>query len=151
MNTKDKSRLGLPFLWIVGLALLAVPRAILHDLHLIEGETFVNFLLVVVPLAVWIAVAVRARVPSPFLTLLVVGALYGVLLAGVHQVLWETGMDGASPSLGGNLAGRLSPASEGLLLRSFAVVSSLFTGVLAGAITGLIAWGGQRALGMRAR
>jgi hypothetical protein len=128
-------RFGLPLPVLAGLALLAVPRAVLHDLKIIHEGTAVNLLLVAVPLLVWIVVVVTARVPAPFLTLLAVGAIYGVGLAIVHQVFWN--VDG---HLGGNLTGRLSPAAEAVIIRMFAAVSSLFTGLLTGAVTGLIAW-----------
>jgi hypothetical protein len=127
--------LGLPLILLAGLALLAVPRAVLHDLEIIHEGTAVNALLVAVPLLVWIVVVVRARVPRPFFTLLAVGAMYGVCLVVVHQMLWDVDAD-----LGGNLAGRLSPAAEEAVVRLFAAVSSLFTGLLTGAVTGLAAW-----------
>lgn len=132
--------LGLPWLAIIGLALLGAPRVVLHDLHLIHEGTFVNLLLVVVPVIVWIVVTVAARVPHPFLTLLAIGAAYGVVLAVVHQVLWHVSFGGEPPALGGNLAG-LPPAAQETIMRVFAAFSSLFTGVVIGAITGLIAWG----------
>ncbi len=53
--------LGLRWCVLVGLALLAVPRAVLHDLEIIHEGTAVNALLVAVPLLIWIVVVVRAR------------------------------------------------------------------------------------------
>ncbi|WP_248305381.1 hypothetical protein [Agromyces sp. H66] len=132
--------LGLSFLAIVGLALLAVPRVVLHDLHLIDEGTFVNALLVFVPLVVWIAVVLWRRVPNPFLTLLVVGACYGVFLAAVHLLLWNVAMAGNEPALGGNLVD-VDPTVQAFVFRAYTVVSSLFTGLIAGAVTGLVAWG----------
>lgn len=132
--------LGLHWLAIIGLALLGVPRVILHDLALVHEQTFVNLVLVVAPLAIWVLVAVVRRVPHPFLTLLVVGAVYGVLLVITHQVLWGVAFADAPPQLGGNLA-TLSPEAQALITRGFAAVSGLFTGLVVGAISGLIAWG----------
>lgn len=132
--------LGLSFLAIVGLALLAVPRVVLHDLGVIEEGTFVNALLVFVPPVVWIAVVLWRRVPNPFVTLLVVGACYGVFLAAGHLLLWEVAMAGNEPALGGNLA-EVDPTVQAFILRVFTAVSSLFTGLIVGAIAGLIAWG----------
>ena len=133
-------RLGLSLPWIVGLALLAVPRVVLHDLGIIEEGTFVNGVFVFVPPAVWVAVAVGKRVPRPFVTLLCVGAIYGVLLAVGHQMLWHVSFGDDAPALGGNLSG-LDPAVQTVLIRVFAGISSLFTGVLVGAVAGLVAWG----------
>ncbi len=132
--------LGLPVPAVIGLALLAAPRVVLHDLDVIHEGTFVNALFVFVPPAVWIAVALWKRVPNPFLTLLVVGLFYGVILAAGHQLLWNSAFGGNPPALGGNLSD-LDPATQSAVLRLFAAISSVFTGVIVGAITGLVAWG----------
>lgn len=129
---------GLPLVVVVGLALLAVPRVILHDLDLVHEGTFVNLLLVLVPLIVWLAVVLRARVGRPFTTLLAVGGVYGVLLAVTHQLLWNMGLDGGDLQLGGNLAG-LSPGAQEGVFRVAGVFSSLFTGLVVGAVTGTVA------------
>ncbi|MEU8247857.1 hypothetical protein [Nonomuraea sp. NPDC048916] len=133
-----RDRLGLPASAVWGLALLGVPRVIAHDLRL--AGPVVNALLVFVPIAVWAAVVLWKRVPNAFVTLLAVGAAYGVLLAVTHQVLWESSFDGGPPSLGGNLAGALPPAMEDLVLRIFALGSSLATGVGVGAAVGAVTW-----------
>jgi hypothetical protein len=145
MQKQGSHALGLSWIALIGLTLLAVPRVILHDLDIIKEGTFVNLLFVLVPPIIWIAVVLAVQVPKPFLTLLVVGLLYGVFLAAGHQLLWDQSV-GDAPSLGGNLEGRLSPGIEEFVIRMFAVVSSLFTGALVGAIAGLIAWGASRLL-----
>jgi len=155
MNTHDKAlrrrpTLGLPMTALAGLALLALPRAVLHDLHVIEEGTFVNAALVFVPPIVWIAVAVAKRLPNPFVTLLVVGAFYGVFLAVCHQLLWDANWRGDPPRLGGTM-GDLAPGTESLILRTFTAVGSLFTGLIVGAICGLIAWGVGRLVGATRR
>lgn len=140
-GTAHRSRaLGMPIVALIGLALLAVPRVVLHDLGLVQERTFVNGLLVFVPPLIWIGVVLLLRVRAPFLALLVVGAFYGVFLAIGHQVLWDIAWGENPPALGGNLAG-LDPTVQSFILRFFAAVSSLFTGVIVGAIAGLIAWG----------
>lgn len=135
-----RSALGLPLIAIIGLALLAAPRVPLHDLGIIEEGTFVNSLFVFVPPVIWIAVAVLKRVPNPLLTLLTIGLFYGVVLALGHQILWAESFGDDPPQLGGNLAD-LDPSLEAIIIRSFAAVSSIFTGVIVGAISGLVAWG----------
>ncbi|MUL43805.1 hypothetical protein FZ103_22000 [Streptomonospora sp. PA3] len=139
-------RPGLPWWGVLGLAALGVPRAVAHDLDLVGPA--VNAVLVFGPVAVWIAVAVLGRVPRPLLALLAVGAVYGVLLGVVHQVLWTQGL-GGPPRLGGNLAGALDPTVEAALLRAAAFVSSVATGVLVGAVSGAIAWALARLLPRR--
>ncbi|MET0423025.1 MAG: hypothetical protein ABW046_04085 [Actinoplanes sp.] len=126
-------RTSLPWPVLLLLALLALPRAVLHDLHVIDERTAVNLLLAVVPPLIWIVVVVAARVTRPFPALLVVGGLYGVLLAAVHQILWSR-----------NLADRPVTDLPEFVLRTFAAVSSLFTGLLVGAVAGLLAWAARR-------
>lgn len=135
-----RADLGLSFIAIMGLALLGAPRVVLHDLDLIPEGTPLNALLVFLPPAMWIAVVLWKRVPNPFVTLVAVGAVYGVILALGHQVLWSTNFGDDPPQLGGNLAD-LDPTLQAAILRLFAAISSLFTGVIVGAVTGLIAWG----------
>lgn len=139
-SASRRRRLGLPLVALIGLALLAVPRVVLHDLDLIAEGTPLNALFVFVPVIIWIVVAWSARVPNPFLTLLVVGAFYGLFLALGHQLLWNVNVDGAGPQLGGNLTD-IDPGLQAVIFRVFASVSSLFTGVIVGAVSGLIAWG----------
>ncbi|WP_193103959.1 hypothetical protein [Brachybacterium sp. FME24] len=129
----------LPLLALVGLALLGVPRVVLHDLDILQEGTLPNALFVALPLLIWIAVVLWRRVPRPLLTLLAVGAIHGVLLALTHQLLWNVSLAGDVPQLGGNLAG-LDPTLESVIIRGFAAISSLVTGVVIGALTGLLAW-----------
>lgn len=135
-----RRRLGLPLVAIIGLALLAAPRVILHDLGMIHEGTAINALFVFLPPVVWIVVALAARVPHPFVTILAMGICYGVLLALGHQLMWGIHVGDNPPRLGGNLAG-LDPTIQAVVLRSFAVLSSLVTGTVVGAVTGLVAWG----------
>jgi hypothetical protein len=130
--------LGLSAPALVGLALLAVPRVVLHDLDLITEGTFVNGLFVFVPLVVWVAVAVAARVPNPLATLTVVGAVYGVFLALVHQLLWSAAVE-------------LPATVSEPFARGSAVVASLVTGTVVGAICGAVAWALARLLAARRR
>lgn len=118
----------------------------MHDLGLIQEGTFANALLVFAPVLVWVLVAVVRRVPNPFLTLLSVGATYGVLLGIAHQVFWGANLGDNPPRLGGNLSD-LAPGAQEVLFRGFTMISSLFTGVIVGAIAGLVAWGASRITG----
>lgn len=142
--------LGLPFAALLGLALLAAPRVLLHDLGVIDERSLVNLLLVVIPPVAWIVVAVWAKVPNPFLTLLVTGACYGVLLAGIHQLFWEQAFNGSPPALGGNFSS-LDIGVRRTIPRIAAVFSSMFTGVAIGAITGLVAWAVTKVAGQRTK
>lgn len=138
VDAKARLRFGLPAWLLVVLALLGAPRVILHDLRIADGSGIVPAVLAVVPAMVWIYVAERAKVPSPLTTLLVVGGLYGVVLALVHNLLWSRAFT-SEPALGGAFEGRLDPVAEELLLRAAASVSSLVTGLVVGLICGLVA------------
>lgn len=113
---------------------------VLHDLGLIHEGTFVNAVLVFIPPLLWIGVAAALRIRRPFLTLLSVGAVYGALLALIHQLFWHQAFPGGTPSLGGNLAD-LDPVLQEVIMRSFAVVPGIVTGLLVGAVCGLLAAG----------
>ncbi|SDT78567.1 hypothetical protein [Actinoplanes derwentensis] len=130
MTSSLKTTFWLP----AALGLLAAPRAVLHDLELIEPETGLNAALVFVPLIVWIVVAVRTEA-GPFRLLLPTGLAYGTYLAVIHNLLWD-----GQARLGGNLSGRLSGPAEELALRATMSVSSLVTGVLVGAACGAVTW-----------
>jgi hypothetical protein len=107
---------------------------VLHDLGVVEEGTFVNALLVFVPPACWIAAVLWRRPPRPFLSMLVVGVLYGVFLAAGHQLLWDTAFGGATPTLAGT-----DPAIQEGILRTAAFLSSLVTGTVVGAAAGVVA------------
>ncbi|MDF2508605.1 MAG: hypothetical protein K0Q52_2464 [Microbacterium sp.] len=138
-----QSALGLPVIALVGLAAIAVPRAILHDLHLISESGLLTWILALGPVAVWIAVAVMKRVPKPFLTVLVIGIFYGIMLVITHQLLWDYAYEGDPPTIGGGSMATAIP-------RLAAIPSGLFVGALVGAIGGLIAWGIRAAVTRKA-
>lgn len=137
-QSRVRRALGMSPLAVCGLAALGVPRVVAHDLDLVGP--LVNSVLVFAPIAIWLAVVLWKRVSRPFLTLLAVGVVYGVLVAVTHQVFWTQSFEGDPPVLGGNLAGVLSPTAEGLVLRVFAFFSSVLTGTAVGAVTGAAGW-----------
>jgi hypothetical protein len=144
-GTALRRKLGLPLPVIILLAALAALRVVPHDLGIISEGSVVAWLLVFVPLAIWLIVVLRRRVPNPFLTLVLIGLAYGVMLAVGHQLLWEAAWDGNMPSLGGNLEGVLAPGLEAIVFRVSAFFSSLVTGTLVGAVAGAVAWLIERA------
>lgn len=148
-QTQPRSRLGLPIWQIAGLAALAMPRVFVHDAG-VAVPGLVQGLLVFGPPLVWLVVAVVRRIPSPVVTLLAIGGLYGVGLAIVHNLFWSDVFSERPPALGGNLAGTLAPGTEELVFRVAASVSSLFTGFVVGLICGLLAVAAQRATRRRA-
>ncbi|MFD5215359.1 hypothetical protein [Microbacterium sp. NPDC058345] len=133
-----KTGLGFPFVALVGLAALGLPRVILHDLHIIEQNDVLNWVLALGPMAIWVAAAVVRKVPSPFITVLIIGVIFGAMLVITHQVLWDAAYQGDPPALGDSPAAAVIP-------RVAAVFSGMFTSALTGAVCGLIAWGIQSA------
>jgi len=123
----------------VALASLGVPRVVLHDLDIVDEGGAVNLLLVFGPMLAWITVAVISRVPNPLRALTWVGVTYGALLGVTHQILWNRAFADDPPRLGGNLEGELSAGAEELVFRGFGLASSLVTGLVIGAVCGLVA------------
>lgn len=136
---------GLRWYGVLLLALLAVPRVITHDLGLAPPGSAINALLAVLPPVIWVLVVLLRGLPRPLLSLLAVGAVYGVLLGLGHQLLWAQAFDGGTPQLGGRLED-LPPAVHALITRGAAMLSSLFTGVALGIVAGAVA-AGLQALG----
>jgi hypothetical protein len=135
---------GLSVPIVILLAAIAAIRVPLHDLGIVPEGSIPAGLLVFVPLAVWVAVTLQRRVPNPLLALTVVGFAYGVMLAVMHQLFWGAAFGGDLPSLGGNLEGVLAPGVEALIFRVSAFFSSLVTGTVVGALTGVVAWAIER-------
>jgi hypothetical protein len=131
----------------VVLASLATPRVVLHDLDVIDEGHAPNALLVFGPSSVWIATALVWQIANPLRALVWVGAAYGVMLAVLHQILWNRAFGNDPPRLGGKLEGELPEAIEGIIIRGFAVGSGIATGLAVGAISGLIAAGLARLRG----
>ena len=136
--------LGLSLPTVVLLAAIAAIRVPLHDLGLVQEGSAAAGLLVFVPLAIWVGVVLRRRVPNPLLTLTVVGLAYAAMLATMHQLFWGAAFGGDPPSLGGKLEGALAPGVETAVFRVSAFFSSLLTGTVVGALTGVVAWAIRR-------
>jgi hypothetical protein len=139
-ETALRRRLGLSLPVIILLAAIAAIRVPLHDLGIVPDGSVVAGLLVFVPLAIWLIVVLRRRVPNPLLALTAVGLAYGVMLAVIHQLLWVAAYGGNPPALGGNLEGVLAPGVEAVVFRASAFFSSLVTGTVLGAVVGAVAW-----------
>ena len=129
----------LPLVYVVLLAALTLPRVVVHDLRLIAIDGPVYTALAVAPLLIWLLVAVFRKTKRPLLDFVVLGLAYGLFLGLTHQILWDASWGGDIPHIGGNLAGKFSPLAESLILRAFALGSSVVTGLVFGAAFGLVA------------
>ena len=139
---KTLSKLGLSLPALILLATLPIPRAIAHDLNLVNEGELINSILVFIPAIIWLVVVLWKKVPKPFLTLLIIGLVYGLLLGLTHQLAWDSFWNGNPPHLGGELAGKLSPFVETILMRLATFVTSVITGIITGGFVGAIATGG---------
>ncbi len=139
--TRGESGLGLSGAALAALAVLGVPRVVLHDLELGGGAA--NALPALLVPVVWVAVVVRRAVPRPFAALVVVGLLYGAMLAVTHQILWAEAYDGDPPRLGDRLA-EAPDWVHSVVTRAGAVLSSVGVGLSVGAVSGAVAAGIRR-------
>jgi hypothetical protein len=138
-GTAPRHGIGLSVPMVILLAAIAAIRVPLHDLGIVQEGSAAAWLLVFVPLALWVSVVLRKRVPNALLTLTVVGFAYAVMLAVIHQLFWGAAFGGDSPSLGGNLEDVLAPGVEAVVFRVSAFFSSIVTGTMVGAVTGAVA------------
>ena len=133
---KINDYLGVSALTLILLSLLGAPRVILHDLSIMEEGSLVNSILVFTPMLIWIVFIVLKKVQKPFLSLLLIGFFYGIFLAIIHQIFWNTALD-APIQFGGNLT-NLPQALVNFIARTFAFFSSVTTGIVLGAIIGAV-------------
>lgn len=136
--SKVKEKLGIGIFELAALSLLGLPRVILHDLSVIEEGTLFNFLLVFIPVIVWILYILRKRVKAPFLAMLLLCIIYGMILGITHQVLWTQSFP-EGVQLGGNLS-ELPAAISNTIIRGFAFLSSMTTGAVMGLVLGTVTW-----------
>jgi len=126
----------LPFNIIFILAALAVPRVIIHDLHLADLNSVPYKALATVPYLIWLAVAIGHKSGTPLKDFLMIGGTFGALLAATHQLLWDSAIKTADI----DMSVSLDPSAEQLVLRTAAIISSLLTGLIIGGFFGCIAW-----------
>lgn len=125
---------------IVILAAIAVPRVVIHDLHILPLDSPGYKALAIVPFVIWGLVALFGKSKRPLYDFLILGIIFGLMLAITHQLTWDTSWGNTPPQLHGNLEGKLDPVVESLLLRTGAFISSLVTGLALGGVTAIIAW-----------
>lgn len=128
------SRLSWPL--VIGLGALALIRPLISIIEFqtrLDGGPIVPIALTIVISVVWILAVGLTRTPSPVVTLVMAGLVYGVLAIVVSAVL--------SPLLTGEL--------QGPLTAPIGVVAVLVTNAAWGAAAGAIAWLLQRARSRR--
>lgn len=131
-SSKTRKRSRIPFVILVPLALLGIPRVVVHDLHLVDINSLLYTFLAFLPFLVWSLYAFVFNMADPFRNLFILGLLFGIFLAITHMLTWDASWGGNQPHIGGNLAGKFDPATESLMLKTATVLSSVFTGLFAG-------------------
>ena len=129
----------IPLNVLVILALLALPRVIMHDLRIIPLDSALYKFFAVTPFLIWLGFAVMAKTSRPFKDFLTLGIIFGIFLAITHQITWDAAWGDNLPNLGGNLEGKLSYSTEKFIIRVGAFFSSLTTGAILGIIFGGVA------------
>lgn len=137
MSTSSTDRptrsLGLSRWAILGLAALALPLSLVS--WLVGNPGTVNFwLLGVAPAVVWVAVAVMRRISAPLMTLVVVGLSYGIILAILQNLTFNSMI---AQQMGAPYGGT-APVAVTVAARVAASLASILTGAVMGLITGLI-------------
>jgi len=136
----------MPVALTLALVAAGLPRTVLADLGIVAPESsLLYYVLALAPFAAWTAVALVRSTRRPFLDFLVLGALYGLSLIVVHQILWDAG-----PSLGHSppesalaFAARFDPAWRELALRAYTSGIAMMIGLGSGAAVGVVAWCAQ--------
>jgi hypothetical protein len=93
MNQHVRPATNLPVWLVLALVALGIPRTVLSDLDVVAPESgLLYYCLALAPFVAWLAVAVVRRNRRPLVDFLLVGALYGVSLVIVHQLMWTEGL-----------------------------------------------------------
>jgi len=132
----------MPTWLMLALVALGLPRTFLEDLDIVAPESgLLYFFLALTPFAVWLVVAVVRQSRKPFMDFLVLGVLYGLSLAVVHQALWNVASSlGHRPPDGAvSFAEQFSPDWYELALRGYTVGIALMIGIGTGLVAALVA------------
>lgn len=133
-----EAHFGMKLIEIVVLALLGLPRIVLHDLSIIEEGSFLNSILVFGPVVIWFSYILVRNQEAPVWSIFILSCLYGLILALTHQIFWhESFPDGVK--LGGNLS-HISMEVSTVIARFFALMSSLTTGLILALMLSGIMW-----------
>jgi hypothetical protein len=128
--------------WLVAtLVLLMLPRTLLNELGVVTEGTLPYYFLALTPFAIWLAVAVLRPTRKPMADFLMLGLLFGLLLAVVHQSMWNTGnaVTQQAPQIAIDIASNVDPGARELVTRLVSIGISLVIGLGSGMVIGAIA------------
>lgn len=118
---------------IIPLAVLGLVRTFMHVNRVYETAPRAEGAVWLVIVAAWVAVVIVKKIPNPLDTLLITGALNGLMSAIMQQAYWTTYWAdvAASDTLTVDV---MNPG-----VRALAIGGSVMTGFVWGAVAGLIA------------
>ncbi|HEX4815175.1 MAG TPA: hypothetical protein VFV66_20730 [Nonomuraea sp.] len=144
-RTQDRTDLrggGMPTWLMLTLVAIGLPRTILADLDVVPPESgLLYYVIALAPFAAWLVVAIVRETTRPVRDFLVLGALYGLSLVVVHQVLWNVGagMGHQAPAGAASFAENFGPAFQDLAIRGYTIIIAMGIGVGSGLVVAMVA------------
>ena len=135
---RSSFKTDMPLWMLAGLALLAMPRAVIHDLDGLPFDSPAYIAMAVAPLLLYLAIAIFRNNKRPMYDFIVLGLFFGVFLSLVHLILWDHKWGGNPPAFGDQLTGVFCPEVEDMLFRISVTFSGLHVGIALGALFGAI-------------
>jgi len=131
----------MPVWLVLVLTLIMLPRTILNDIGVLEESSLAYRIVALTPFAVWLVVAIWRKSKKPFMDFLVLGVLFGLSLAAVHQMLWSvaSSLGHHPPTAAISFAEQFPADVKELVIRGYTVMVSLVIGVGSGVVIGGIA------------
>ncbi|MBC3192471.1 hypothetical protein H7X46_15505 [Pseudonocardia sp. C8] len=141
MRSRSFPLTDMPWLLMLVLVAIGLPRTVLADLDIVAPESsLLYYVLALAPFAAWLAVAVLRPTRRPVPDFLVLGVLYGLSLVLAHQLLWHApGAEHSIPQGAIDFARGFAPAGQELALRGYTAVVSLGIGIGTGLVAAVAA------------
>ncbi|WP_219462258.1 hypothetical protein [Nonomuraea rhizosphaerae] len=144
-RTQNRTNLragGMPTWLTLTLVAAGLPRTVLADLNIVPPESgLLYYVLALAPFAAWLVVAIVRETTRPIRDFLVLGALYGLSLVVVHQVLWNVGagLGHQAPAAAVSFAQNVAPAFQDLVIRGYTIMIAMGIGVGSGLAVAVVA------------
>lgn len=140
---RPSSLTDMPTWLMLTLVAIGLPRTILADLNVVPPESgLLYYLLALAPFGAWLGVAMVRETRKPITDFLVLGALYGLSLVVVNQVLWNTGpgLGYHAPASAVSFAENVGPAFQDLAMRGYTIMIAMMIGVGSGLVAAIDAF-----------
>ena len=133
----------MPAWLMLTLVAIGLPRTILAELDVVQPESgLLYYFLALAPFVTWLAVAVLRETRKPIMDFVVLGVLYALSLAIVHQVFWNASAGfGHQPSAGAvNFAENFSPGFQDLAVHGYTIMIAMMIGIGSGLTIAIVAF-----------